>query len=502
MRIELLESGAAKLSKVLVTHAGQEIVWDVNVYNRTSFLDLPGLFKEINGYWATLPMPHQRQFFDHYVLLMEAMTSVADQTRLNRRLRDIVKDFYNLLDLDSFSQWIRLYGNLKIPTSMRSEYETRDIKSWTYLRDEYEELMVYAIYLRPMIPVFGEYIERIQKAVGPKDIDRFTMALISTSKLYELPAMRRFREYVNARVEYVTIAASAVMNGLGSSELPKWLLAKSLVRRVVIGEVSVLDDKSSIISDVHHFIDQALKSMDRNFKGKINEKPAPADAGDEDNMSMVETFKVKQEQSDGNLVMLSFYTEQIEDMAVKIDPTIDPVKLQQCVHYTTQLTGLCATTHHMTLAQWVLKQAISPRAIPALTKAALLRSLAVTQALLWHWGFLDLAALVTATPYQTTDYDSLPSGGSKGRLNKEQVDALIARNPYFRRENSKTQNERQANVAYRAIELISAELVRHEWVLAAPPALQAAVLPPNAANRMLAPAELKSQLCALLLRLS
>lgn len=500
MRIDLIEGSGVGLPQVRTVHGNTSIVWQTEIYARTKFADVTNLFKEVNGFWATLQPTLQEEIFQLYISIFQTMEEITDPRRCNDKLRVLVKKFYELHDLTAWRQWVMLYGDIRVPVTMRDEYDTRDIKSWTYLRNEYTDLMVMAIYFRPMIPVFGDYIERIRKAVGNNNKEKFALGIIATSKLNDLPAMNRFTQYIEARVEYERLPNSAVINAMGPEELPSWLRAKALLRRVANGEVNVLDDKSSIISNVHHFITNALKSMDRNFNGRITDKEDPSDSSDDDNISVVENHKVKQAKSDGVGAILGHYSDQIEDIAVKIDPTIDPVKLELACRYTLGLHKLVTMTHHTTVVQWVLHRAIAGKAIPSLNKQRRLQTIAITQALLWHWGFHDLAVLVTASTAPYDEDDGIDDTDGRGsRIQKDLVEKLLARNPYSRRENTRSQNERQNNVCYRAIDIISKEMVDKTWVLSAPPELLALVTKNAGPNRMLTPPDIRTQLAKLLL---
>ena len=71
---------------------------------------------------------------------------------------------------------------------------------------------------------------------------------------------------------------------------------------------------------MYRYITNTIKSLDKRFKGKIRNKKNKPTGDDDDNASVIEGYKVKQEQSDGDLVTLSVYSERIEDIIFRLQP--------------------------------------------------------------------------------------------------------------------------------------------------------------------------------------
>ena len=500
MKISVENLELDKMTMVKIEHGRVSSLWNTSTYERTSFNKLGNFFDDINRYWASLPMPQQARIFDVYERMLFVLNNVNTLMHLQLQMRDLVKELYSFHDLEELKRSILFYGDVKIPATMKSDYGPKDIKPRTYLRDDYMELVLFTIALRPMVPVFGEYIEHIKKEVGSNHKEHNAMGILSTSNIYNCPAMERLRTYVCSSVEYEDVSISAVLEGLGSDELPEWLLNRSIIRKVLVGEVNVPDDKSTIISNIYNFIISNNRSMDRNFKGKVTDKRQPRDGSDEDNISLVETYKVKQEVSDGTVVLASVYSEAFLQMAQKIDPTVPKGLLNKFVRAAVANEELNILKHHITLSQWVTHKALAPRSIPSLNKPALLRTIGVTQTLLWHWGFKELALLMTATPVPDEEGDVFGTLDTRTRIPKDLLDQLVERYPYYRRTNSKMQNERQSNVGARAVDSLAKEIFQYDWVVNAPQEFLAEVYP-NGTTTMLAPSDLKSQLAKLILNI-
>ncbi|MNL27113.1 hypothetical protein D3C87_1486810 [compost metagenome] len=216
-------------------------------------------------------------------------------------------------------------------------------------------------------------------------------------------------------------------------------------------------------------------------------------------MSSAENYKIKQEVSNGDIVMLSVYTENFQAMARKVDPTVPLELVDGFVGIVTQMTGMRIEQHHMTLCQWVMSKSLSARAIPSLSKPALLRTMGVTQALLWHWGFKELSALMSAQPVIFDEEYAMGTGDYRARVSREHVAALMERCPYSQRQGGKQQSDRQNNVAIRAINLLVAEMSKSYWSLNLPRELLPEVQRFIVNGDMIVPAEIKNQLARLIL---
>lgn len=501
MRIDNISEKSNELSTIRTVHGDEFLDWGVSViYRRNNFKDLPNLFTQINAFFASLPTHKQDAIWAHYVAIHDVVKTVADQDRMKKRLIKLVREMYGFITSDDLVAWMRMHGKIWIPTTTKTEYEDKP-RDKTYLRDDYYQLGVMSIALRPMVPIFGEYVEQIVRQVGNNYKEWFALSLISESWLYECPPMERLIVYIKSYADLPKISNGAVFKSLGTEELPDYLLAKVIVRKVSIGEVTVEDNNSSVISNVFHTIDTSLNSLDRNFwkQGSIIPKRNAAEKAEEDNMSSAENYKIKQEVSNGDIIMLSVYTENYTAMAQKVDPTVPLELVEGFVGIVNQMSNMRIDQHHMTLSQWVMARSLSARAIPSLTKPALLRTIGVTQALLWHWGFKELAALMTAQPAVYEEEFALSTGDFRARVSKEYIAALMERYPYAQRQGGKPTSIHQNNVAIRAINLLTSEMSKCYWSLNLPKELLPDVAKHVVNGDMVVPAEIKNQLARLIL---
>jgi hypothetical protein len=507
MRIDIEHTARGKLSFLKLSHKGKELIWNASTYDRTNFADIDSLFKEINSYFAYLPDEAQDAIWSVYEDSWEILETTNDPNRLHQKLQKEVKKLYEYIKFEDLKRWSLLYANIALPTNLKNDYGPGDVKQRTkdktYLRDDYYDLAVLTIMLRPMVPIFGQYIKQVGKEVGTNFKEHVALGLLSKSGMLSSPVVQRLRTYVEATVKAEEHRDSAVLGGLGSAELPDWLLSKAIVRRVTLGEIN--NPGNSIISNVYHTIDQLVNSMDRNFSGRVNPKKPYTGGNEEDNVSVAENYKVKQEISDGDLCVLSVYTQQMYDMVGRVDPTVDQELLNICAANANQYPRLKISQHHITLCQWVLATAISPRGIPSLNKPSLLRSIAATQSLLWHWDFKELAVLMFA---EEVVYEEVGIYGaaddSTNKLSMEYVRILTEKYPHYQRQGGKDrkQQPRQVNVACKAIDKLSKELVANEWHLCGPERLLNELEYPGSDVPFIVPSDIRTQLADLIIKIT
>ena len=511
MKIEIIESSTSGMSQVVLSHGDMSSMWDVSAYARTrdkaESLDTNKIFAEINAYWAHKTPERQKAIWEVYVKIREILDNNFDILSIQHKLQKLVKQLYDLMPLADIRHWQLFHSNVRIPHTLKDEYGEGEAVARTYLRPDYIELVSLAIALRPMVPIWGEYIGSTKKIVGNTDKELQAMRLMYYTDLVKSAPMERLKQFVTASVNHTLEGgptATVMLGGLGSAELPDWVLALTAVRRLSVGEISPQDDLSNIITNVYQFISNNLKSMDRKFGagfgGKVSEKnQITGSGGDEAHASVVEMYKVKQEVPDGDLVTLNVYSRQVHEMAIRIDETVDPALVTRCVDYVSALEIHPIQTHQVVLCQWVMAPVLTAKGIPLLTKASLLRVIAVTQALLSHWGFHDLAVLVSATPLVNGKDSMIGALESRGRIPRENMEDLAKIYPHHPPSRGKQATVRQQNVGAKAIDALCDHVAGNDWQLHAPPELIAASSHLVNTKKLIVPADIRAHLARLII---
>lgn len=525
MKMELNQAPIYGVLTLRLSHGNDYLDWEISSYAPRSSPtgDVTELsdarhFQEINQFWASLPDDRQAKIWDLYKEMRKVFDDFREVYSIQRKLQRLVKELYALMPLSEVSYWRRFHSRIRIPSTIKQQYGPDDPPERTYIQSDYGELVDLAVCLRAMVPIWAAYIETTKRETGNVHKEYMALGLLQQSNLMEdefvgdRPSpMARLRDFVEAVVRHNQDkgpSATTIMAGIGSTELPLVILAQTVVRRLAISEINVSDDSVNIITNVFNFVANQIKQMDKKigtkiFGGKVNEKSPPkASSVDEANDSIVEMYKVKQEVSDGKLVMINVYTEQPETMALKIEPALDPEKLHRCLYAVRELDSQGIQAHHTTMAQWILATCLPARGIPLLTKPSLLRSLAVAQAILWHWGFYDLAVLTTATPLTSQRGEMLGLLESRSRIPKEHLETLQVLYPYYQTQRGKQTTMRQQNVAARAIDGFCELIANSDWQLHAPEELIALSSRVPNTKKLIVPADIRAQLAKLIIHLA
>lgn len=514
MRIYVTSQLPGGQSMAVVEHRNQQLMWNVAAYAKTSeratTVDIDRMFDEINAYWLTVDDKTLDAIWNVYVRIRAVMDSFATYDVTNRQLRHLIAELYSHISLDNIQYWMLFHSKVRMPGGLKETYAPNDPIERTYLKDDYYRLAALAIALRPMVPIWGEYLLTSKEPAGANFKEYMALSLLMESHLDQSEALQKLEAYVRHTVESIKqsqgTVMTAIIGGLSTEEIPRWVLAVTVARRLAVGEVSSQTDTSTVISNVFNFILSTWRSVDKKigkgFGGKVSEKKHYSEGGEEDKTSHVENYKVKQQVPDGDLVTLEVYTENMYAMAQHAAPDVPEDYIRQCYDAVQVLSQGEIATELITLTQWVLAVSLPARGIPSLPKPAMLRAMAVAQAILWHWKFYDLAALVTATKIQLPGDMYVSATGGRQAIPKELQQQLTDLFPYTRRARSKQENIRKLNPAYRAIDEFCDNITNNDWYILAPdPLLQLCAREGNS-RRMSIPVDVRAQLAQLVIHLA
>lgn len=86
MQITLPSPSAYTMSPhLIVEHDGQSVMWDTSVFSAQNIRDNEDMFKHINEWWAFLPKQTQKDIFDTYVDIHNAITGSTSVERLSSK---------------------------------------------------------------------------------------------------------------------------------------------------------------------------------------------------------------------------------------------------------------------------------------------------------------------------------------------------------------------------------------------------------------------------------
>lgn len=350
-------------------------------------------------------------------------------------------------------------------------------------------------------------MQRIRDQVGTTCREYEAVKLMYKSRVIHWDPYTRLFQYMQRSIGNKAKAStlqSVTLAGISTDEFPDWLLSNTLVRRTGIVPLDATHEGPNIVTDAYAYVSSTLRSTGhKRFAGSITDKESHRNEKSEQKESPAEAYKIKQQLADGETVQASVYAQDYtEQEALALVPDLDLTKLKLCLDSMTSLQDrFLPLPHQITLTQWVCYMVINPGYARTIQRNALLRNMAATQAILWHWGFYDLAALVTATEVRRGEDEFLSMQESWSKIPNELMDQLQLIYPHALPTRAKQSAIRQSNAGALAVEAFYRLLADRDWYLQCPVELFNKTAHVPNARKMYVPSDIRTQLATLLIQL-
>lgn len=470
--MELINDPERKLAILTLRHRDEELVWGTSAFTPPNIFDPVGLFRDINALWASMSEADQDRIWELYKEIYTVLGSIAETRRLRERLVPLVARFYELMPYGLFETWIKYRAKLIYPAKLQDEYTEQHPRESTYLRRDYQELAILCLMLRPMLPVFGRFMTIIRTPAA-KHLERMTASLLSASCVPQTAPYKQLRQYIehlkNRGLAETPLSMATKLAIVGTDDVGEVMFCTVLVRRITVGELSQTDDTISIVSAVHRFATTWLNNLEKSSGGRIAEKFKPS-GNDEDNASRAEAVKPKTDVTPGSIATILAGIKDLEKLALMVEPSLDLGKLKLCKEAAESATvaGLLQCSKvQLLFMQYILGNQIPARALEYPTLEERISGLIVTQAVLWHWGFPQLAAYVLANDYDLSEHQRQQRVRT-GSVSKESREILMRLYPYYPFVNNQDQRGRNDCVAITTINNLISMLGSRVWISNAP----------------------------------
>ena len=420
MRLEVHGVRGNGFTEIVVKHKAQEVLFSCKIYSKVRLTDPHRVFLELNGWLETLAPEIHDQMFEIYTEVRELYDMDFEPSHIYSTLTTKIVRLYKLVDLDSARRWLSTIGNIHIPSEVEDSITKDSLynkKEQTYLKSDYVNLATVALGLRLMMPIWGDYIDQTTNQELYKETE--VLGLLASTGISLWPinehdadgeettgAFDKISNYVKFCVDDKSTSLGSLWRGLSTVEIPIHLTAKVIVRRLTI--VALNDHTShSIVANMFKYVKSNLDPMERTTADKVKEKlPDSAGLSEDDKTSFIEGHKTKGRISHGDIVLFNQDTLDYEMLVERVDSTCCPKKLEACIRRINTVANYEIRPHQILLAQWVMAKAYPARAFPHIDKLSVNYLLASAQALLWHWGFLDVAVYLQVEPLYQGDYNS------------------------------------------------------------------------------------------------
>ena len=509
MQITLPSANAYTINPhVLVEHDGQSVMWDTSVFSAQNIRDNEGIFKHINEWWAFLPKQTQKEIFDTYVDIHNAITGSSNVERLGFELQALSTRLVSFHDFNSIRAYVQYKSDIRIPGPPHlpevfvESIDKNHTRNKTYIVSDYLNLVSLVLQLRIMVPVWGEYIKQTGKVIGTEYKEQYAFYLLNNSSIENNEAMLKLKEYVNAIVPADGNNA-AILEGISSVEYSIWNLSVLIVRRLCMADVRGLDPSPVLVMHTSRHIRERVKRSDSSFRGGILKERVEATGSnvpDELQNSTMERYPQKPEIYAGDISHFRHLMRDPKLYAKRLAPTLQDYELNSSFVAEEALSAQDLHPAQKLLMQWVFDDCVVPaQGMDFIKHVDIAKALCVTHSVLWHYGHHMLAALATATHKKISEENVITGGYSKGRVSRELQDKLNELFPYQK----KNRAGKQIQVVMNDIELLLDLFMKDNWSANLVPE-QLAIINPRSAGvrRIMIPHDFKTKITELVIFLA
>lgn len=434
------------------------------------------LFDEVNEFIGKMSKVDQQALYECYARVDGIFTAeeftLGGQNALNLKLdvllTDIVNSIYSIIKFDDLRNYIVGKPKLKLPPELSDTYVTDDkitplYMQRTYLLSEYIDLVALTFGLRFMIPIWGQYLPISSKEHGSTMMEYYAFQLIAESTFFQADAFHRMETYIRANLpEEASTDMGVLLKFLSSEEIPTYLIALATIRKLSVAPLSAdNNDTDHLMKIIYNYAFGNNKQLAGALGSKVTSKTNPGESLD-DNSSVWGVFKMKEQISKGELVMFQIYVMNFVKCAQAIEPDINPDIVERCVTRALKLQDFNPSESQIGLIVWTLSPVVPGCVIEMFDRQTLFTAMGLAQAILWHWGLIQLAALLTARRIELEEGEIMapvPYGG----VSRKNLEALEIVYPYSLPVSRNGDHLTEPNPGLRGIECIVSDMFKNYW---------------------------------------
>lgn len=467
MKIELLADGIAK-PKVVISHNGEDIHWDVNAFDKSNFSGSFNMYHYNNLYWNKKSVEEQNQIFNIFKLIRIAFDEINEWKRLSKTLQPLIHDLFEHHEINAVRTWILYHTDIQFPVDLKPEYVKNNDKTGsreqTYIIGDYQKLIALTFCLRLMIPIWGEFISQTRRDTGTSFKEYYAFLLLSNTSLFQSEAMEKLTTYVTYSMPDERSNAT-VIGGISSEDYPTWILSLVVIRCICTKDISGHQPEFSLIPYIYNHVKERVKRSDTSFDGMVKEKRVTESGNDsEGRTSGLEEYKIRQENTPGDVVLMNHTMSDIMTATLKLYPDINLDLFHNAIETSKVLETRKLEDPQITLVKWIFRPYISTRGIDMLSKPIMVAALGAVQAILWHRDHHVLSALSTAVVAEDTDY-GVSSIESRARIPKNIIEDIQKYYPYTQRTPVRQKNAKPTNLCLQAIDSICDDFSSYNWIV-------------------------------------
>lgn len=423
-------SGRTKIRVLCMGHGNYDtLFWEMKKlnWNETTFRD-------INRFFESLDTGTQEKLFLVFRQMRDQLDNAYEFNTTSKLLNESVIELFQHLSLNAIDKWVKNRSDIRFPPDLKTELGEDDRPEQTYLEPDYKALTNVSIALKAVVPVWSEFLA-LETALAESNKDIYAFQLLRGTEIIDSEPMVRFQQFVDAVVAGTTPGMKNIIFGIGSVDIPEWTVANLIVSRLSVIQLSHFDDPDhtdtvNLISKMWGAIKTQLPSDGgRGGKDEVRAKTMVKDSGgEEDNLSIAESYKVRESVSDGERIAFDYWARVIEEDAVRVlGEDYDRSLLIRTITRNTNRKFFNPVEVQLKLTQVTLHRWVVTRSIPHTDRRGAVALISLAQVFLHQHGFSVLADLIGATPG-----GQVQSMFNAGQIKEDQLNVFDEIYPYQR----------------------------------------------------------------------
>lgn len=464
--------GTTASPEIKITHKDLSITFNAQSFSRNSFKQGFDVFSQINQLWESNVFTESEidQIFRLYSDINMLFSTVWRRDELIKSVTDKTTQLLDLHNFEKIYDWVLMKSDCVIPDKFEREYihsvDNRGTREQTYIRSDYTKLITMALIFRAMIPVWGQFIFQTRQESGTTYKEYHAFHLIKNAKIRSSEPFEKLQVFIDRTIG--DDRNSMIIDGVGSEEFVTWITSLVFLRRLCVGDIRGLDPKANIVTYIHRFVFQRMRSSDTPAENMVKEK-AYNDSGTdiEAKLSSLERYKIKHDIAIGDIDELDFIMGNLYPIAYRLSGNMTDDLFYACLNSAQQLNNQRILDPQINIMRWIFKSVISPKGLMYLEKNVLVNAIGVTQAVLWARKHHYLAMLVSSYVNMVEGEVHLSGTDSRQRVSKEDQALIDQLYPYTKIVGGKKTGQRPINLAMKSIDNMTDDLSKFTWTMTA-----------------------------------
>lgn len=346
----------------------------------------PCIFDTLNNHLATLPIEKTILLGECYKEAFDVMDEEEDITQLDLRLSIVIESIFSLVPWDELKSWCLSHGNLNLHIGVKEELGEKDSQHLTYLTEDYQDLVIFSILLKLIMPIWGHYYKILEERVDNDNILISAINLIRNDYTSNNPAFLRLEQYVHTKAnEKSDISGFSIIKNIGQDEIPEFMFSLVIWKKVCIFDGH---SNESIIKNVHAILKDRC---DRLAKISPQQKSGINDRGEE--MGITDMYKVMLRIPLSIEVMTDSYIN-MQTLVEKLEPNLEIENVINKRRFMSE--DLEFKNFHIPILAAVMGHLVGDKNLALPGSETLRTATAIASEALKEWGFLALSELIVA----------------------------------------------------------------------------------------------------------